>query len=248
MTKHVTIRSLWPLLSGGGCAESPLAGGASSGPVRVRRVTIRPMGQGPASDDPEIPDWVLGAGRLIGLRSIQTRWKLLAAHRRWRSFRRELEPASRGFEHQICGACGAVQPHEAKVCSSCGDKLASPAARFLRKVGLSVPTFLSVSSVLGLAMRAFLAEPRLAAALRASQRAGSIPHGARRMRAAARRMGPSSRHRGLGGLRRGAHGRGWVASRSRICGSCDGQRGDRASTSSAFKPRSSMQDRSRPLC
>ncbi len=110
------------------------------------------MGQAPPSEDPEIPDWVLGAGRLLGLSPIQTRWKILAAHRKWRSFRRELEPASRGFEHQICVECGAVQPHEAKVCSSCGDKLASPGGRFLRSLGLSVPTFVSVSSLLGLAI------------------------------------------------------------------------------------------------
>lgn len=109
------------------------------------------MAQGPSSEDPDVPEWLLAAGRLLGLSPIQTRWKIVAAHRKWRAFRRELEPASRGFEHQICGECGALQPHEAKVCSSCGEKLASPAARVLRKLGLTVPTFLSVSSLLGLA-------------------------------------------------------------------------------------------------
>lgn len=93
---------------------------------------------------------MLSAGRLFGLSPIQTRWRLLKIVRRWRTFRRELEPASRGFEHQICGECGALQPHEAKICSSCGDKLAAPAARVFRKLGLSVPSFLSVSSLLGL--------------------------------------------------------------------------------------------------
>ncbi|NUO52150.1 MAG: hypothetical protein HOV80_25130, partial [Polyangiaceae bacterium] len=83
------------------------------------------MAAGPESEDPDVPEWMLGAGVLFGLNRIQTRWKLLALHRKWRSFRRELEPASRGFEHQICGECGALQPHEAKKCSSCGEKLAS---------------------------------------------------------------------------------------------------------------------------
>ncbi|MBL9026441.1 MAG: rhomboid family intramembrane serine protease [Myxococcales bacterium] len=108
------------------------------------------MAQGPASEDPEIPGWMLSAGRLFGLSPIQTRWRLLAVARRWRAFRRELEPASRGFEHQICSECGALQPHEGTVCSSCGEKLASPTARVLRKLGLSVPSFLSVSSLLGI--------------------------------------------------------------------------------------------------
>lgn len=109
------------------------------------------MAAGPESEDPDVPEWILGAGVLFGLNRIQTRWKILAIHRKWRSFRRELEPASRRFEHQICGECGALQPHEAKTCSSCGEKLASAPARFLKSLGLSMPAFLSVSSLLWLA-------------------------------------------------------------------------------------------------
>ncbi len=110
------------------------------------------MAAGPQSEDPDVPEWMLGAGALFGLNRIQTRWKLLALHRKWRAFRRELEPASRSFEHQICGECGALQPHEAKTCSSCGEKLASAPARFLKTIGLSMPAFLSVSSLLWLAI------------------------------------------------------------------------------------------------
>src|SRR5687767_4946410 len=86
---------------------------------RGPRVTyIRPrMAAGPESEDPDVPEWMLGAGVLFGLSRIQTRWKILALHRKWRSFRRELEPASKSFEHQICGECGALQPNEAKKCS-----------------------------------------------------------------------------------------------------------------------------------
>ncbi len=109
------------------------------------------MARGPQSEDPEVPEWMLGIGALFGWNRIQTRWKLLAVFRKYKSFRRELEPASRRFENQICGECGALQPGEALKCSSCGQKLASPAGRFLKSVGLSFPTFLSVSSLLGMA-------------------------------------------------------------------------------------------------
>lgn len=110
------------------------------------------MGKEPDDDDLEIPPLLLEAGRIFGLSTIQTRWKLLALHRRWRALSRELSDPDRGFEHQICGECGAVQPSDNKACSSCGEKLASDAARFLRALGLSVPTFLSASSLLGFAM------------------------------------------------------------------------------------------------
>ncbi|NUP08339.1 MAG: rhomboid family intramembrane serine protease [Polyangiaceae bacterium] len=110
------------------------------------------MAQEPDSADPDFPSWLLSAGKLFGLTPIQTRWKLRGLHRKWRSMRRELAPASRRFEHQICASCGAVQPHENRVCTSCREPLASPTARFLRGVGLAFPSFLSVSSLLGLAM------------------------------------------------------------------------------------------------
>lgn len=110
------------------------------------------MAQAPDDEDPEIPPYLLAAGRIFGWTEVQTRWKIRALHRKWRGARRELAPASRSFENQICGECGAVQPYEAKTCSSCGQKLASSGARFLRTLGLSIPTFLSVSSLLGLAM------------------------------------------------------------------------------------------------
>jgi ribosomal protein L40E len=88
------------------------------------------MAKEPDSDDLEIPPFVNEIGRLFGLSPIQVRWKLLAIQRKWRSTKAELAPASRSFEHQICGECGAVQPHEATKCSSCGERLASPVARF----------------------------------------------------------------------------------------------------------------------
>ena len=107
------------------------------------------MANEPQSEDPEWPSWLLSVGRLFGLSPIQTRWRLSAVARRWRSFRREMAPASRRFEHQICAECGALQDNAAQTCTSCGEKLASPAARLFRTIGLSVPSFISASALLG---------------------------------------------------------------------------------------------------
>ncbi len=110
------------------------------------------MAKEPHSEDPDPPSWLLSAGSLFGWNQIQTRWKLNALARKWRSFRRELTPSSRRFEHQICPECGALQDYKAITCSSCNERLQSPVARFFRTIGLSVPSFISASSLLGAAI------------------------------------------------------------------------------------------------
>lgn len=110
------------------------------------------MAKEPLSEDPDFPPWVLSAGSLFGWNQIQTRWKLNAVARKWRAFRRELAPTSRRFEHQICPECGALQDYQAVTCTSCNERLQSPAARFFRTIGLSVPSFISASSLLGAAI------------------------------------------------------------------------------------------------
>ncbi len=109
------------------------------------------MAKGPSSEDPDLPAWLLSLGSVLGWNRIQTRWKLNALVRRWRSFRKELAPAARRFEHQICPECGALQDYEAATCTSCNERLQSPLARFFRTIGLSVPSFVSASSLLGAA-------------------------------------------------------------------------------------------------
>jgi membrane associated rhomboid family serine protease len=122
------------------------------------------MGREPHGEDPEIPAWMISAGKLFGLNAIQTRWKLVRWARWWRSARRDLEPASRRSDNQICASCGAVQDPDAKTCASCGERLSTPVARFMKAIGLSLPSFMPASSVLGLAMiliyfRMMMAEP-----------------------------------------------------------------------------------------
>ncbi|MEJ7727580.1 MAG: rhomboid family intramembrane serine protease [Polyangiaceae bacterium] len=106
------------------------------------------MGDKHDPDESDVPEWIVSAATALGMNEIRVRWKLIRWQRALRSMRRDLAPASRRFQHQICAGCGAVQDHEAKVCSSCNDKLSAPAARWLKKLGLRIPTALSISSLL----------------------------------------------------------------------------------------------------
>lgn len=120
---------------------------------------------GPRSDDDfDVPPWMVAVGKVFGLGEITVRWRVIALKRRLRWLRRELVPPSRGFEHQICPACGAVQDGAIGTCAACGERLGSAFTRTLRTFGLSIPSVVSVSSLLGLAMiavygRMILARP-----------------------------------------------------------------------------------------
>jgi rhomboid protease GluP len=113
------------------------------------------MSRGPDSEpDPEVPGWIVAIGRVFGLTPIQTRWKVANTLRRLRRFRRETTVRSVADDLQKCPTCNALQPLDGKVCTSCGDPLdtATVAGRIMRTLGLTLPSFVSVSAVLGLAM------------------------------------------------------------------------------------------------
>lgn len=100
-------------------------------------------------DDPEVPEWLVRAAVALGASPIRARWKLLGWARALRDLERRLEPTSRRFSNQVCGACGAVVNAEEKACPSCGARLHSGIGMFFRRLGLSVPSAIGVSSALG---------------------------------------------------------------------------------------------------
>ncbi len=106
----------------------------------------------PPHEDPDPPDWLLGAGALFGLSRIQTRWKLIAIVRKWRAFKADLAPStSQRVPRDQCAGCGAVLPIEGGACTKCGAKV-SGLARTLHAAGLSIPAFVPTSALLGLAI------------------------------------------------------------------------------------------------
>jgi len=101
------------------------------------------------------PDWidkVAQWSRHVGMNPTRVRWKLIRWHERRNRDRRRLEQKVDHikYEHKTCDECGAVQDRDAKVCSSCGAKLAGRTLHVLRRLGIIAPEALSLSTLLAL--------------------------------------------------------------------------------------------------
>jgi len=90
--------------------------------------------------------------RHVGMNPTRVRWKLIRWHERRNRDRRRLEQKVDHikYEHKTCDECGAVQDRDAKVCSSCGAKLAGRTLHVLRRLGIIAPEALSLSTLLAL--------------------------------------------------------------------------------------------------
>jgi rhomboid protease GluP len=98
-------------------------------------------------------DWIEVLAKLsrwIGLNPVQTRWKLMA----WReSLHRQKNQAKTTVEHvryvhKICPYCGTLQDQNRSVCIACGRSLSPRWIEMVRRLGLRLPRFQSVSSML----------------------------------------------------------------------------------------------------
>lgn len=90
----------------------------------------------------------------FGLKPVRVRWRLENRRRRRaeRARRREQQVDHVRYAHKTCAACGAVQDRDAATCSRCGEKLGARSMQVLGRMGLLAPEWLSLSSLLGLAL------------------------------------------------------------------------------------------------
>ena len=90
----------------------------------------------------------------FGLKPVRVRWRLENRRRRAaeRARQREQKVDHVRYAHKTCAACGAVQDRDAATCSRCGEKLGARSMQVLGRMGLFAPEWLSMSSVLGLAL------------------------------------------------------------------------------------------------
>jgi rhomboid protease GluP len=109
------------------------------------------------ADKEEKSDWVDKLCKLagaFGFNPVRVRWRL----DRWRQQQRDRKTRAGQkasqlvYEHKNCPRCGRVNDRADDVCSGCGAKLGGRAIQVLWRIGLSVPAFVSISSLLGLAM------------------------------------------------------------------------------------------------
>jgi membrane associated rhomboid family serine protease len=107
-------------------------------------------------DDPKL-DWIDLTTRLagaLGFNKVRTRWKLMAWRDSWKSGKHQARVAVErvNYQHKICPHCGTVQDRALKTCSNCGQSLSPRFFEILHRLGLVSPHFLSVSSLLTLAI------------------------------------------------------------------------------------------------
>jgi len=110
-----------------------------------------------ATDPPRNDDWIealAGFASKLGFSGIRVRWKLLRWQKAWQSWRQHVPQDFKhlSYQHTVCSQCGQVQDRHERRCVKCGARLATHAWQRLRRLGLAVPTIISVSTLLGMAM------------------------------------------------------------------------------------------------
>ena len=100
-------------------------------------------------------DWVetvVGLATTLGLDGARLRWKLLRWRKSWQDWRgrtaNQLKHAS--YEHAVCPQCWQVQDRRERRCVKCGAALGARLWQVANRLGLVVPTALSVSTLLGM--------------------------------------------------------------------------------------------------
>jgi len=88
----------------------------------------------------------------LGLSGTRVRWKLLHWQkmlRDWRT-RKQGEFSHVGYRHAVCSQCGQVQDRQERRCVNCGAALGARTLQIVNRLGLVVPTAVSVSTLLGM--------------------------------------------------------------------------------------------------
>lgn len=109
------------------------------------------------SDSQPSHDWIDLVTRLagfIGMNPVRTRWRLMAWRESWKSSKNRAQNTVEHirYQHKICPHCGALQDASQKTCSDCGKALSPRFWEMLKRVGLVLPQFNSISSLLSFIM------------------------------------------------------------------------------------------------
>jgi membrane associated rhomboid family serine protease len=111
-------------------------------------------------------EWVVGLANTLGLPTIKLRWRLMRWQKAWQDrrdrTRGQIEHA--GYQHKVCPECGQVQDRRERRCVKCGAVLGARVWQVAHRLGLVVPSAVSVSTLLGMTiavayLRLLLARP-----------------------------------------------------------------------------------------
>ena len=100
-------------------------------------------------------DWietVVQLAKSLGFDPVRLRWRLMRWQKAWQDWqhraRGQLDHAS--YQHKVCPECGQVQDRHERRCVRCGAALGARVWRVANRLGLVIPTALSVSTLLGM--------------------------------------------------------------------------------------------------
>ena len=116
--------------------------------------------------DSDLIESIVKLATTLGLNGMRVRWRLLQWQKALQDWRqrasREIHHA--GYQHKVCPRCGQVQDRQERRCINCNATLGAHAWQLLGRLGLVVPTAISVSTLLGMIivvayLRLMLARP-----------------------------------------------------------------------------------------
>ena len=102
--------------------------------------------------DSDLIETLVSLASTLGLNGMRVRWKLLhwqKALQDWRQ-RRHGQIHHVGYQHAVCPQCGQVQDRQERRCVSCGAALGARPWQIVNRLGLVLPTAISVSTLLGM--------------------------------------------------------------------------------------------------
>ncbi len=106
-------------------------------------------------DPPPDHDWIepiVKAAAALGCNGVRVRWKLLRWQKSWQDWRARTrgQIAHAGYQHKVCPECGQVQDRGERRCVRCGAVLGARVWQVASRLGLVVPTVVSLSTLLGM--------------------------------------------------------------------------------------------------
>ena len=110
-----------------------------------------------AHDDQQGRDWgevIVKVAAALGFNETRVRWKVQIWRQKLTRSQRRADHAARHikYEHKVCPHCGQLNDQGEEACTACGQALAGRRMEVLHRIGLSLPSMISVSSLLGMAL------------------------------------------------------------------------------------------------
>ncbi len=102
-------------------------------------------------DDRDWIDTAVKVAEWLGFSGMRVRWQLMRLRKSLERSQRDAVNQTQhlSYEHAVCPHCGRVQDRSNDTCSRCGARLGARPFQMLQRIGLVMPRFLSMSTLLG---------------------------------------------------------------------------------------------------